>query len=95
LDRLRFNILDIESNIAEDKNTPVYPETNPCSSIWFPVKYHLLILYHGNSYPVRWQENVQQIAYVLSQKYNGKVFKIEEDCIKFLNILEREGYIIF
>jgi radical SAM superfamily enzyme YgiQ (UPF0313 family) len=96
LDRLRFNILDIESNIAEDKNTPVYPETNPVLfnlvsgqiSPVNPLFMEILTLCDG-------KRNVQQIAYVLSQKYNGQVFKIEEDCIKFLNILEREGYIIF
>jgi ribosomal protein S4E len=41
------------------------------------------------------KRNIQQIARELAVKYKGQILKVEKDCITFLDVLKKEGYIVF
>ncbi len=96
LDKLHFNILDIAKNITNNRREIVYPYTislifDPVSSEIVsinPLIMDIITLCNG-------KRNIQNIAYKLTDKYDGPRLKIEEDCVTFLKSLERGGYIVF
>jgi hypothetical protein len=95
LDKLRFNIVDIAHNIANNKEITAYPSAtsvifDPVSGKLHPVNLaieEILTLCDG-------RKSIQQIAYELSNKYNAARSKVEEDCIAFLKFLSEEGYVL-
>ena len=96
MDKLHFNILDIAKNITNNRREIVYPYTislifDPVSSDIVsinPLIMDIITLCNG-------KRNIQNIAYKLTDKYDGPRLKIEEDCVTFLKSLERGGYIVF
>jgi hypothetical protein len=96
LDKLRFDIMDIRHNIANNRNVTAHPSAtcmifDPVSEKFCPVSLRIveiLALCDG-------KKSVQQIAHELSNKYDATRLTIEEDCIAFLKSLSKEGYVFF
>ena len=94
--KTRFDITEIISNLAHNKNSPAYPAVtstifNPVSGNLCPVGVPFVdFLAHCDG-----NKNIQQIARELSKKYNAPQPEIEEDCIAFIKSFSREGYVIF
>lgn len=95
LDSLRFNVLDISHNIANNENATVLPHptylifdpVSGKSSLVSPLIMEMLGLCDG-------RKSVRKIAHKLSKRYDAPSPRIEEDCISFLEPLSREGYIL-
>jgi anaerobic magnesium-protoporphyrin IX monomethyl ester cyclase len=95
-DNLRFNLIDIVHNIANNENLVVYPsETyvifDSVSEKLLPVDWQImeiLLLCDGKN-------SVQQIVHELSDKYNVALSTIEDDCVDSLKFLQSQGFIIF
>jgi hypothetical protein len=96
LGKLQFNIKDIGRNIANNKNMVEYPSVtfvifNPVfgklSSV-SSLAVDILTLCNDRN-------NVKQIVHKLSKKYSATRPTIEEDCIAFLKLLVKEGFMQF
>lgn len=96
IDAIRFNIADIACNIEDNLNKIAYPDKY---SVMFnsasgqimtinPLVMEVLCLCDG-------KRSIQQIAFALSNKYNGTLMKIEDDCIKYLKFLALGEYVGF
>jgi hypothetical protein len=95
-DKLRFNIIDIMNNIANNKNMTVCPSA--ISLVYDPVSEKLC----PTSLPIEGilalcdgKKSVQQICGEFPDKYHATGLTAEEDCISLLEFLSKEGYVLF
>jgi anaerobic magnesium-protoporphyrin IX monomethyl ester cyclase len=96
LNRIRFDIMDIVNNIINYQAVTAFPRTtspifDPGSGKLWTVEPRAVEFFSFCD----GQKTIEKIAKDLSKKYNAPQFKIEEDCIAFLQPLLREGYVIF
>jgi hypothetical protein len=95
LDRVQFDIMDIVNNIVNYQAVTVfhratYPIFDPGSGkLWVvePRVVEFFAFCDG-------RKTIEKISKDLSKKYNAPQFKLEKDCIAFLQPLLREGYVI-
>jgi anaerobic magnesium-protoporphyrin IX monomethyl ester cyclase len=96
LDRVRFDMIEIIHNIANNRNIIAHPGAT----------YILFDAVPKNLYPVKspledflalcdGQKTIEKIAKDLSKKYNAPQSEIEEDCIDFYKFLSRQGFVLF
>jgi hypothetical protein len=94
LEKLRFDLININRNIACNKHVHEYPHAtsviyDPISGKLYPINLlieEILNLCDGG-------KSIQQISYILSTKYDASVRKIEVDIILLLQFLLREGFV--
>jgi len=96
LNYIRYNVLDIISNLDNKKGLSFFPNPtylifNPFSGDILPTSQLIIDVFNscnGNN-------NIHQISYNLSKKYDATVSQIEEGCLSLLKSLEREGVVVF